>query len=566
MSGSSTTIGPDRIESLDDLDPGEKGVFEYWAAQDRIAEKEEGQWPKRSRRIVARYRDERPESIANVHRFNILWSNVQTLLPTLYARTPKPDVQRRFKDQDDVGRLASMLLERSIAYSLENGHFDAAMLCAVMDRLLPGRGTVRVLYVPHFGDEIREDPEFEDAEDAASIVDAPGDEGAKEAAPLREVVGEEVIPRYVFWEDYREGSARTWEEVPWVRYRAFMTRAELVERFGKRLGNKVNLDYPKHATKGDVGRDDPSPDLFKKAVVHEYWNKLTKEVVWIAPGTPDIVLDTVDDPLGLPDFFPSADPLLATTTTDKRIPVPDYIEYQDQASELDRLTARIDNLTRALKVSGIYPGAEKQVLQQLIDAGTENRLIPVNDWVPFADKGGLQNFIQFMPIKEIAETLIQLYDARDRVKQILYEITGIGDILRGETVPNETATAQQLKSNFATRRIVPQQRAVARFARDLVRLMGAVIAGHFSAETIAKMTGYPQLLPVPELPPAPQQWVPDPRAMAAMAAQQQQAAQAQPPPANDIGPPVGALREGAVTHFRNGQGWTMRGGQAVRVA
>ena len=157
MSGSSTTIGPDRIESLDDLDPGEKGVFEYWAAQDRIAEKEEGQWPKRSRRIVARYRDERPESIANVHRFNILWSNVQTLLPTLYARTPKPDVQRRFKDQDNIRRLASMLLERSIAYSLENGHFDAAMQCAVMDRLLPGRGSCAcALCSALFGDEIRE--------------------------------------------------------------------------------------------------------------------------------------------------------------------------------------------------------------------------------------------------------------------------------------------------------------------------------------------------------------------------------------------------------------------------
>ena len=269
---------------------------------DRIAEKEEGQWPKRSRRIV---RGIVISDRVDCQRASVQYPLVQRpdAAADALCATPKPDVQRRFKDQDDVGRLASMLLERSIAYSLENGHFDAAMQFAVMDRLLPGRGTARVLYVPHFGDEIREDPEFEDAEDAASIVDDPGDEGAKEAAPLREVVGEEVIPRYVFWEDYREGSARTWEEVPWVRYRAFMTRAELIERFGKRLGNKVNLDYPKHATKGDVGRDDPSPDLFKKAVVHEYWNKLTKEVVWIAPGTPDIVLDTVDDPLGIARLF-----------------------------------------------------------------------------------------------------------------------------------------------------------------------------------------------------------------------------------------------------------------------
>lgn len=570
----SSTISPGtgHIESVEDLDSGDAGVWEFWTSQDNIAAKEEGNWRKRAGKIVARYRDERPESMANIHRFNILWSNVQTLLPTLYARVPKPDVQRRFKDQDDTGRLAAILLERSISYSLDNGHFDLMMQAVVQDRLLPGRGVGRVLYVPHFGDEIPEpnepadddNEEFENAQDASSIVDSAGDE----APPLREVIYEEAITRYVFWQDYREGAARTWDEVPWVRYRAYLTRDELVERFGKDKGNKVALDWPRTQGKsGSSKSDGPSPDLFKKAIVDEYWDKGKKEVIWIAPGTPEMVLDKIEDPLGLPDFFPSADPLLATTTTDTRIPVPDFLEYQDQAQELDKLTARIDTLTRALKVSGVYPGEQKQMLQQLVDEGTENKLIPVNDWVAFSDKGGLKNFIQFMPIQEIAATLIQLYDARDRVKSMLYEITGIGDILRGETVPNETATAQQLKSNFATRRIVPQQRAVARFARDMVRLIGAVVAGHFSDSTISQITGYPQLAPVPQLPPPPAMFVPDPEAMAALQqqAQQQAAQQAPPPPANDAGPPPEALHEGVVTRFRNGQGWTLHGGQAVRV-
>ena len=78
-----------------------------------------------------------------------------------------------------------------------------------------------------------------------------------------------------------------------------------------------------------------------------------KRVCWYAPGTPDLILDEQDDPLRLADFFPNSDPVLATTSNDKRVPVPDYTEYQDQARELDILTARIDRLTRALKVSGI---------------------------------------------------------------------------------------------------------------------------------------------------------------------------------------------------------------------
>jgi hypothetical protein len=74
--------------------------------------------------------------------------------------------------------------------------------------------------------------------------------------------------------------------------------------------------------------------------------------------------------------------------------------------------------------------------------------------------------IQWLPVQQIAETLVQLYNARDRVKAALYEITGIGDIMRGMTNPQETLGAQELKANFATRRIVPQQKELARFARD----------------------------------------------------------------------------------------------------
>jgi hypothetical protein len=500
------------IEQRDDLGKGDAALYAYWMGQDKIAEKEERKWIKRSREIVKRFRDERPDSpnSSQLHRMNILWANVETLKPTLYARTPKPDVERRFKDQDDTGRLAAEILERSIAYQLECGSFDDVMIAVVEDRLLPGRGIARVLYVPQFGEEIKDaNPEFEESEEEGVVVDAEGDEpqatekDEDEDEPDREVTYEEVIPSYVFWEDYREGPARKWKEVPWVRYRAFLRRDELIKRF-KAKGKLVNLDYSPAGTP-ESAREEPPRDMFKKAEVHEYWDKVKKQVVWLAPGTPDLILDQIDDPLGLPDFFPNPDPLLATTTNDKRIPVPDYIEYQDQARELDTLTARIDRLTRALKVSGVYAGEEKQALQQLIDEGTENRLIPVKDWAAFMEKGGLEGLISWVPIKAIAETLIQLYSARDRVKETLYEITGMSDILRGATQPIETLGAQELKANFATRRIYPKQQSVARFARDMIRLIGQIICLHFEPKTLTQITGYPQLQPVPQVPPPPQQ-------------------------------------------------------------
>src|SRR6185437_14234586 len=335
---------------------------------------------------------------------------------------------------------------------------------------------------------------------------------------------EEVRGAYVFWEDYREGPARKWIEVPWVRFRSYMTRDELLARFGKDKGAKVNLDFsPKGGQSTD--REDPPPDMFKKAVIYEFWDKVKQRVVWLAPGTPDLVLDEVDDPLRLPGFFPNPNPCFATMTNDKRVPVPDYIEYQDQARELDNLTARIDILTKAMKVTGFYPGENKQVLQQVFDEGMENKLVPVEDWAFFSDKGA-SGGIQWVPIEQVAQTLLQLYDARERVKNILYEVTGIGDIMRGQTSPDETLGAQELKANFSTRRITPQQKAIARFARDMFRLMGGVIAEHFSAKTISQITGYPQLLPVPQMPPRPQ--APPPQLQLAPPQQAQPAQQSLP--------------------------------------
>lgn len=533
MTDTTVVAASGTIEERKDLGTGDAAIWAYWMGQEKIAEKGENKWVKQARKIVQRYRDERPEAAKNNNQFNILWSNVQTLLPTLYARTPKADVERRYRDEDPTGRLASLLLERCISYSADYFNFDDVMGSVTEDRLLPGRGTARVRYVPHFGDEIK-DPEARDGEDHAKppvvasqeTKDAVGAEDKPE--PLREVVYEEVQPSYVFWEDYREGPARKWPEVPWVRYREYLDRDSLVKRFGKAKGSNVNLDYTPKGTPEE--KADGPADLLKKAVVHEYWDKTKKQVIWLAPGTPDLILDQTDDPLKLIGFFPSPNPCLATTTNDKRIPVPDYIEYQDQARELDTLTARIDNLVKACKVVGFYPGENKQVLQQVFDEGMENKLVPVEDWAFFGE-GKQAGGIQWVPIEQVAGVLVQLYNARDRVKAILYEITGIGDIMRGMTSPDETLGAQELKANFSTRRITPQQKSIARFARDMFRLMGGVIAEHFSPKTISEITGYPQLKPVPQMPPAPPQMIPAPAQPASPQAQPMApGAPALPPP------------------------------------
>jgi hypothetical protein len=484
------------LESRDDAgdDPG--AIVRFWLQQLKLAEREDRKWVKTGRLIVKRYRDERRDNSVgrNTAKFNILWSNVETLKPILYGRTPKPDVQRRHKVDDPVALQGAEILERALSYEDDLDEFDDVMQRVVEDRLLPGRGLARVFYEPEYG-EPEEDPDAEPDEDGKRPT-------------FRPVENERAPVRYVFWEDYRQTPARDPHDVWWKAYRTYQTRDELVRRFGRRIGQDVTLDYTPKGLEED-GEKGPQADAFKKAQVWEIWDKEKKRTIWVAPSYTDGPLDTKRDPLELPEFFPSPRPLSATMTNETLTPVADYSEYQDQAIELDILTGRIDKLTSALKVVGLYAGEDKASISQLFDdQGAENRLIPVEGWAMFMERGGLQNAIVWAPMEQIAKVLIQLYDARERVKRTLYEITGMADILRGETNPTETLGAQQLKAQFATRRISKAQKDVARFARDLMRLRGFVMARHFSPETLGQMSGLPA--PLPAMPPMPPMMVPAP--------------------------------------------------------
>lgn len=478
------------VETPADFGEGEAAKVAYWIAQCDLAEKEVDDFWKRGDRVVKRYRDERaPNRGKGSGKFNILWANVETLMPVLYAKVPKPDVSPRWVDtKEGTSRLASTILERGLSYFVECSDFDATMQAAVKDRLLPGIGIARVRYVPTYGDpiktELMENPDTE-AE--------PEDDEAEE----REVVSETISFDYVHWKDFLWSPARRWEEVSWVRFRSYLTRQELEERFPD-CGKDIPLDYsPKNAA-GKSG--DEVPDLFKKAVVWEIWNRAEKKVLWVAPSYKESILDEMDDPLHLKSFFPCPKPLFATTTTEKMTPVPDYIEYQDQAIELDNITARIDALTRALKVTGVYAAAEKSEIQQLLSEDMENRLIPVEDWAALGSKGGLEGAILWLPIDTIQKVLQGLYEARERVKQVIYEVTGLSDIIRGQTKATETATAQQLKAQYGSIRVQNSQKEVARFGRDLLRLAAEILSEQFAPEAITEITGLPEL-PEPVPPP-----------------------------------------------------------------
>jgi hypothetical protein len=461
----------------------ENGAYEgedpgpYWHDQIETAIKIFDKWEKRGLKVVKRYRDERDAIEMPRMKFNILWSNIQVLFPALYGRQAKPEVSRRYMDQDPVGRLASTMLERVMEYeTTQFGDFDAAMSGAVQDRLLPGRGTAWIRYEPVI---VNDRPEVEGVEqDESQVYNTIED-------PTERIDAAHSPIDYVYWSDFLHSPARTWDEVWWVARAVYMTKEEGVERFGD-VFNNVSL------TSSNTDMDGKNPltakmTYDKKAMVYEIWNKRTAKVCWIAKGYPQ-ALDERDDPLELEEFFPCPKPLMATTTTGTMIPVPDYCEYEDQAQELDNLTQRIYLLTKACKAVGVF-NAEFKELARMFSEGVDNKLFPVTGWAAMSEKGGLKGAIDMMDTSQIIVTLRELYAAREQVKQSIYEIMGISDILRGSSKAQETLGAQQLKANFGSLRLKNSQGDVAKFATDIFKLKAQVICKFYPPELIVQMSG-----------------------------------------------------------------------------
>ena len=98
-------------------------------------------------------------------------------------------------------------------------------------------------------------------------------------------------------------------------------------------------------------------------------------------------------------------------------------------------------------------------------------------------------------IAPIADGLVQSYKAFEQVKAQIYDITGISDIIRGQSVASETATAQQIKGQYASMRLKVYQDDVARFAANLIQIKAQIICKHFSDETLFQISGAQYLDP-----------------------------------------------------------------------
>jgi hypothetical protein len=117
-------------------------------------------------KIRERYRYE-GSAFVKTRRYQLLWSNIETMKSAVYSQPPKGVVSRRYRDADPIGRAACEILERAINFTFDASNFDGVFKQVRDDFLLYARGCARIYYEPEYETEDDLNEDIEDAEDIA---------------------------------------------------------------------------------------------------------------------------------------------------------------------------------------------------------------------------------------------------------------------------------------------------------------------------------------------------------------------------------------------------------------
>lgn len=442
-------------------------------------------------------------SQGNTYDFNILFANVETIVPAVINSPPAPDIRRRFGDADDAAKDVAELLERAIRVQVDDSRLQTELEKEAHDSFLAGRGVIRLRFKSDFirdekdeldaakqdaspggtaGDSGSEADEYANRADAPVLQES-GREGAPGGAPAEKLANERICFEAVSWRDYRHGPSKRWEDRPWDAFRFVVSREDYGDAFDGELINTQITDQEKKE------RGESANDL----TGWEVWCRKTRQVKFIDDN--GVVLRVVPDPLGLKDFFCIGTPVQPIEVNGRLMPVNPFMIYRKLADELDLTTKRIGKITDAMKVKGWYPGDAGDLANML--SADDNEFVGIANADIWAANGGLAGAVAFWPIEKFIVVLKELYVAREQTKQAIYEITGISDIVRGASKANETLGAQQIKTQWGSLRIQKMQRMMERSARDLFVMMAEIIPAKFSRETLQAMTGI-QLIPTQE--------------------------------------------------------------------
>lgn len=464
--------GQDQKEGKDKYANTPTGWAQRWGVEFGQAKEFHRKWKENGKVAVSKYlgRDMKttdPE--APGYNLNLFSANINTMMSMLYGKVPQVSVDRRWADPEDaIARIGSEMASRLLNGDIEAAgeDFSSVLRGTLQDRLIPGVGIARVRYSCDVGEEEVEGTDV----------------------PSETKTDEWIDDVYVPWQDVLWSPCRYWSEMRWLAFRIYKDKKEVIKFLdGEKDAQKIadELDYNSKAPLENATQK--TSETWDKCEIWEIWDKTTKRVFWVVEGHKRI-LKSVEDPLELDGFYPAPPFFIANVTTMEYVPKNDYSFAAALYREVDRLEERIALLTMAVKVSGVYDKKAGQDVGRLVNETAENKMIPVDAWAAFQERGGIKGSMEFLPIEDIAKVIEILQQQQSARIEQLYQITGMADIMRGQASGDKpaSATEQQIKVKFASVRIQSIQDEFTRFATDLQKIRFEIICKHFDTDTIIK--------------------------------------------------------------------------------
>lgn len=459
----------------------DNSTFEKWSEKINKVEEVREKYIERCEKIIDIYRDNRDGSNASDYKYNILFSNTETILPVVYNDKPKAEVNAR--DTSIISdRKSAEMIEQTIDYFIRSSDFSEIARLSVLDFLLNGYGVVRPVYKPII-DEVEQEIDISEITPEDKVEEREGLYYRK----FDDVVFEEIDFEYVYWKDFLFADANTWEQVPFIAFKSYLTKEEVIEKFDKKKAEI--LFYEPVKTNREEGASDDNEECEKKALIYEIWDKQNKQQIFFNDNASRTLLEINDDPLKLENFYPIPKPMFSILTSGTCYPIPFFITYQDQARELNEICERINHLIDNMRRRGLY-NAEIEELANMTQA-TDNTFYPVRNWAEFASQGGISGAMQTEDIQSFVNVLMPLVERKNLILEEVYQLVGIADIRRGSTDASETLGAQKLKGKYGTIRISTYQRKVAEYFAGIIKICGEIVINQFDYESIAMITNMP---------------------------------------------------------------------------
>jgi hypothetical protein len=379
-------------------------------------------------------------------RFNIFYSNTETLKSILLPQLPRMGLRRRFDDEELSTKekvfyeTIAEIIEKAANYFIEKFSFEDFNKFKY-DYLVTGRSVLWLSY-------------NQGSDDIGNIID------------------QTINLENISFTDFLISPAVSWNEVWWVARKKYFSKTEFKKRFPD-----VNIDKVKFKPRLEM----PEFKTADEAEVWEIWDKSRKKVFYTVLDCDTILLE-VDDPYALNEFYPTVHPLYALYSPLNLVPVPEFDEYYHQASDLSLTSERASKIVATIKPKALYQQSQEENISALLKAD-DNEYIPAKK---IAITEGVPMFL-FFPLKEKQDVVVGLQNHQKNLVNEIYEITGISDIMRNVSTA-ETATMTTTRTRFGTSRLQQRQSEINSYFKNIFKLLTEFVCNFVNQKTFEKIT------------------------------------------------------------------------------